>query len=129
MEDKAVRRSPTLVPILNHTNPFDTFPPYFLKINFDSSLEVCRSNRFMHFSFLTCSHIKERGVTHLKAFECFLSGLIEDRRTRRSDVNIIRLQSCIRMASHENKKETCCHRNKLADSVNDYNKCLTNNAM
>jgi len=102
MEDKVVRRSPTLVPILSHMNPFNVFPPYFLKVNFYSSLEVCRSNRFMHFSFLTCSHIKETVVTHFKAFECHLSGLIEDRRTRRSDVNTISLESFIRMASHDN---------------------------
>ena len=51
MENKAVRRSPTLVSIMKHRNPFNAFPPYFLKVNFDSSLEVCKSNRFMHFSF------------------------------------------------------------------------------
>lgn len=114
-------------------NPFNAFPSYFLKVNFTSSLEVCKSSRFMHFSlslfFLTYSHIKESFVTHFKAFECYLSGLVEGRKTRRSDINIISLQRCIGMTSHENTNQSCYHKNKLAESVNDYNKCLATNAI
>ena len=86
-----------------------------VKDNFGSSLEVFKSTVLCISLFLTCSHIKKRAVTYFKAFELHLPGLIEDRRTRRSDVNILSLQSCIRMACHE----SCCHRNKLAESVND----------